>query len=343
MPSLVAVEAVPGPAFVEALRRAWDAGHAVAPVDPRLPAPARAARLAALRPGDGVEEGDALVVCTSGTTGTPKAAVLTHAALAAHARAASARLAVDPAADRWLACLPLAHLGGLGVVVRALHTATALTFDPADPAATLVALVPTQLDRTDLSRFRAVLAGGSADWKPRPPQVVHTWGLTETAGGIVYAGVPLDGVAVRAADDGQLLVAGPTLLRSYRDGPAPRVDGTWLPTGDAGSVAPDGRVEVLGRLDDAIVTGGEKVWPSQVEPVLRAHPGVADAAVAGRPDPEWGQRVTATVVPADAAAPPALADLRAFAAERLPPWCLPRELEVVAAIGKADRERRPHR
>jgi o-succinylbenzoate---CoA ligase len=342
VPSLVAVDAVAGPAFLEALRRAWDAGDAVAPIDPRLPAPARRALQAALRPGDAVEEGDALVVATGGTTGDPKGVVLSHDAVSAHARAASARLAVDPTADRWLAWLPLAHLGGLGVVVRAVLTGTPVGFDPADPSATLVSLVPTQIDRLDVDRFRAVLVGGSADWRERPPNVVHTYGLTETGGGVVYDGVPLDGVEVRADAEGQLLVRGPTLLRGYRDGTSPVDAGGWLATGDEGTVV-DGRVTVLGRRDDAIVTGGEKVWPAQVEPHLRAHPGVADAAVVGRPDPEWGQRVVAVVVPADAAAPPSLEALRAWAKDRLPVWCAPRALELVASLDRtaAGKLRRP--
>ncbi len=326
----MALDAEPGTPFVQALRRAWDAGHAVLPVDPRLPPPARSAVLADLRAGDDVDEGDALVIATSGTTGDPKGVVLTHAAVAAHARAASARLAVDPAADRWLACLPLAHVGGLGVVTRAILTATPLTFDAAAPA-TLVAVVPTQLHRVDPGRFRAVLVGGGADWRARPAHVVHTYGMTETGGGVVYDGAPLDGVEVTEDGDGQLLVRGPTLLRAYRDGSSP-VDGDgWLATGDAGTVVGT-TVTVHGRLGDRIVTGGEKVWPSQVEPRLRSHPAVADALVIGRADPEWGQRVVAVVVPADPSFPPSLDALRGWVKERLPPWCAPRSLELVAAL-----------
>jgi acyl-CoA synthetase (AMP-forming)/AMP-acid ligase II len=123
VPHLVALSAA-GDEFVAALTAAWDAGDPVLPVDPRLPSSARETLLAALRAGDDVEPGDALVVATSGTTGEPKGAVLTHDALASGARATNRRLAVDPAHDRWLACLPLAHVGGLGVVVRALLSGT---------------------------------------------------------------------------------------------------------------------------------------------------------------------------------------------------------------------------
>lgn len=346
MPSLAAIEAGGHQRFVDELRAVWDRGDAALPVDPRLPVSARAALLEALGAGRPVEAGDALVVATSGSTGTPKGVVLTHDALAAHARAASRRLAVDPAADRWLACLPLSHMGGLGVVVRALLTGTPLTVRPAfDPEAdaTLVALVPTLLDRVDTTRFRLVLAGGSADWRPRAANVVHTYGMTETGGGVVYGGVPLDGVEVRAGAGGELLVRGPTLLRCYRDGTDPRDGAGWLPTGDAGAVE-GGRVVVHGRRRDLVVTGGENVWPADVEDVLRAHPGVADVAVAGRPDPEWGARVVAVVVPADRSAPPTLDALRGWVKARRPPYAAPRELVLVDALprgpgGKVARDR----
>ena len=126
MPRLIVLDAVGDP-FVTGLRRAWDAGDAVLPLDPRLPGPARASVLAAARPDDPVEAGDALVVATSGTDGEPKLAVLTHDAVLASALATSDRLGVDPDADRWLACLPLAHVGGLSVVTRAIVTGTPCT------------------------------------------------------------------------------------------------------------------------------------------------------------------------------------------------------------------------
>lgn len=347
MPSLVAIEADGSQRFVDELRAAWDRGDAVLPVDPRLPAPARAAALDAMGAGRPVDDGDALVVATSGSTGAPKGVVLTHDALAAAAGAVSRRLEVDPAADRWLACLPLSHMGGLGVVVRAVLTGTPLTVRPSfDPsvAATLVSLVPTVLDRVDSSAYRVVLAGGGADWAARGPNVVHTYGMTETGGGVVYDGVPLDGVEVRAAGDGQLLVRGPGLLRCYRDGADPKDGDGWLDTGDVGVVTEEGRVVVLGRRGDLIVTGGENVWSADVEGVLRAHPAVADVAVAGRPDAEWGMRVVAVVVPVDPASAPTLDALRAWVKDHRPAFAAPRELVVVDALprsagGKVARDR----
>ena len=326
----MAVDAVPGLRFVEGLRRAWNAGDAVFPVDPRLPPPARAALVAAMRPGDAVQPGDALVVATSGSTGAPKGVVLTHDALALSTAAVSKRLGVDPATDLWLAGLPLGHIGGLGVVVRAMLSATPLTFDPA-AGATLTSMVATQLERQDPGRFRVVLVGGSADWRRRPANVVHTYGLTETGGGIVYDGIALDGVEVRADSEDQLWVRGPTTLRCYRDGIDPKDADGWLPTGDVGAVV-DGVVSVFGRADDRIVTGGEKVWPGQVEPILAAHPAVAEAMVVGRLDDEWGQRVVALIVPVDAVRPPALDELRELVRAVLPAWCAPKQLEVVGAL-----------
>jgi O-succinylbenzoic acid--CoA ligase len=351
---LIVVEARGTTAFVDRLRAAWDDGDAVLPLDPRLPGPARDRVLAAARPDEPVEEGDALVVATSGTTGDPKAAVLTHEAVAASARATSARLGVDPTADRWLACLPLAHVGGLAVVTRALATGTPLTvhdgFDAGavDAAAasgcTLVSLVPTALRRIDPARFRAVVLGGSAMPPDLPANAVATYGMTETGSGVVYDGMPLDGVEVRVRA-GEVQLRARMLLRAYRDGTDPRTPDGWFPTGDAGEWdTGKGRLRVFGRMGDVIVTGGEKVWPAAVERVLGAHPAVAEVAVTGEADPEWGRRVVAVVVPADPAAPPTLAELRAAAKAELPAYAAPRELLLVdalprTALGKVARAR----
>jgi O-succinylbenzoic acid--CoA ligase len=376
MQRLVALAAHGHPRFLAHLGDAWEDGDAVLPVDPRLPRPAVDRLFQSLAPavfvdadgvhaslggGRPVEVGDALVVATSGSTGEPKGVVLTHDAVTASALATSTRLGVDPGSDRWLACLPLAHVGGLSVVTRAFVTGTAVTIHDGFDAtavtaearrggATLVSLVTTALRRIDASLFRTVLLGGS-----RPPgggvaaNVVTTYGMTETGSGVVYDGVPLDGVEIRIVD-GEVQVRGPMLLRCYRDGDDPKTPEGWFPTGDAGAVDTDHdgvtRLTVFGRRAEMIISGGENVWPHAVEEVLGAHPEVAEVAVAGRPDPEWGQRVEAWVVPVDPGHPPTLATLRAFIVERLPAYAAPRRLTVVTslprtALGKIARHRLP--
>ncbi|MGI8778173.1 MAG: class I adenylate-forming enzyme family protein [Acidimicrobiales bacterium] len=261
----------------------------------------------------------------------------------------------DQNSGGWLCCLPLYGIGGLGVVARTWSTGVPVEvtkrFDPADVAASqasFVSLVPTTLSRcldagVDLSGFRAILVGG-ARLDPRlrsrateaGASVVATYGLTETWGGVVYDGRPVEGVEVHIADDDEIVVRGPMVMRGYRLRPddtaaALSPDG-WLRTGDAGAWGPDGALQVVDRLRDLIVTGGVNVSPTEVESVLAAHPGVADVGVAGAPDTEWGERVVAHVVAADPADPPTLADLRDFAGERLSAAKLPRHLELVAEI-----------
>lgn len=361
MPELVALDLAAGQGFVDALQSAWDAGNAVLPIDQRLPGPAVERLLEDLRPsrivgadgthlllrGAPTEPDDALVVPTSGTTGVPKGAVLTREAVSASALSVSARLEVDPARDRWVACLPLAHIGGLSVVTRALVTGTPCTvlerFDAAEverlarTCCTLISLVATALRRTDASGYRTVLLGGAGPPDVVPPNVITTYGMTETGSGVVYDGRPLGGVELRIGDGavgatGEVLVRGPMLLRCYRDGSDPRLPGGWLATGDAGRIEDDGSLTVFGRMADVILTGGEKVWPVPVEGVLATLPTIAQVAVWKRADPEWGERVVAWVVPRTPSAPPELADLREAVASRLAPYAAPREMVVVPTL-----------
>jgi len=295
-------------------------------------------------------------MATSGTTGVPKGVVLTHAAVRASAVATSTRLGVDPGRHRWLSCLPLNHVGGLSVVCRALVSGTGLDVLPGfDVAAVearsgpdvLVSLVPTALARLRGVPFHTVVLGGSAPPARLAPNVVTTYGLTETGSGVVYDGRPLDGVEVRIGPGSQIFLRGPMLLRAYRDGTVPLValpsDGEgWLPTGDAGAWDAEGRLVVSGRLSELIVTGGENVWPAPVEAVLRGHPLVADVVVAGRPDPEWGEEVVAWVIPAGAGHPPTLDELRGLVRDTLAAYAAPRRLVLVdrfprTSIGKVQR------
>lgn len=351
MKKLVALDLPGGPDFRAELERAWADGDAVFPVDRRLPPEAAAGVMRSLGAGvlvssEGrfptaygrpVEPGDALVVTTSGTGGVPRGVVLTHDAVKAGAVATSTRLGVDPESDRWLACLPLSHVGGLGVVTRAVVTGTDIEihdgFDPAAVAdaaargATLVSLVETALRRIDPSRFRKVLVGGAEIRGELPHNAVATYGMTESGGGVVYDGKPLDGAEVRIRN-GEILLRGPTLLRAYRDGEDPKDADGWFATGDLGHWEGD-RLVVDGRIGEVIVTGGEKVLPGPVEDVLAGAAGVREVAVVGRPDPEWGETVTAVVVPDDPAEPPRLEDLREIVREVFPAYAAPRAVEIV--------------
>jgi O-succinylbenzoic acid--CoA ligase len=227
----------------------------------------------------------------------------------------------------------LAVLYGTPLEFLTSYDATAV----AASSATLTSLVPTALARLDadaVARWRRILLGGSAPPSSLPPNVVATYGLTETCGGCVYAGVPFDGVDVRIdARTGEVHVRGPLLLRCYRDGTDPKTDDGWLPTGDAGWLDDGSVLHVDGRLSDLIVTGGENVWPVAVERSLRTHAAIADCVVAGRPDPEWGECVVAWVVLAHGEhdAPP-LDELRDHVKAHLAPWCAPREVNVVAEL-----------
>jgi len=333
---LVAIDRPGGPAFVDELRRIWDAGDAAFPVDQRLPESAKRRLCVAMRVGEEVRPDDALVVATSGSTGAPKGVVLTHEAVAASAVATSDRLGVQ-ADDHWLACLPLSHVGGLSVVTRALQTETQLTVLPGFDAtaveqsgATLVSLVATALTRIDPSRFRTIVLGGSRPPADRPANCVTTYGMTETGSGVVYDGVPLDGVEVDIASDGEIRLRAPMLLRCYRDDTSPIDADGWFATGDLGEWLPDGRLHVAGRRGDLIITGGENVWPEAVEAALADHPGVADVMVRGVDDAEWGQLVEAMIVPVDD--PPTLDSLRAHVKRRHPAFMAPKHLTVVESL-----------
>lgn len=364
MKNLIALDIAGGPAFRTGLEGAWDDGDAVFPLDRRLPRHAASEMMRALGVGVVVTEhdrtltsfgepvaaGDALVVATSGTGGAPRGVILTHAAVAAAADATSLRLGVDPDSDRWLACLPMSHVGGLGVVTRAIHTGTPLEvhdgFDAtavgeaATAGATLVSLVETALRRIDATLFRKILVGGGEIRSALADNVIATYGMTETGGGVVYDGTPLDGLEVRIERD-EILLRGPMLLRRYRDGEDPKDAEGWYATGDLGHFD-DGRLVVDGRRRQVIVTGGENVLPGPVEEVLAGVAGVAEAVVVGRPHSQWGEAVTAIIVPVDAATPPRLEDLREAVREVLPAYAAPQRLEIVdhlprTALGKVRR------
>jgi len=340
----------------------------------------------------------AVAVLTSGTTGRPKAALLSHAALAASAVAWAAAL---PPATGWLLCLGLAHVAGLGVAWRALGAGVPLHVAPGFDAATALAalrgpgapshvsLVPVQLARLldaagpdaagldtagavpPPAALRAILLGGApipsdlvrraagAGWP-----VIPTYGLTEAGSGVTAlpsdeaagapgsAGRPLPGVAVRIAEPGadgvgEIQVATPAAFAGYlgreqATAAAFAPDG-WLRTGDLGRLDAAGRLFVADRRDDLLVSGGENVSPAEIEAVLRDHPAVAEAGVAGRPDATWGVVPVAGIVLGPGAADPGDDALSGWCRERLAPYKVPASfarLEALPRTGSGKLRRR---
>ncbi len=311
---------------------------------------------------------------TSGTSGRPKAALLTHGNLLASAYASAFHLGVR-AEDRWLAPLPLYHVGGLSILVRsALAGTTAVVhrrFDESrvsralrEEGVTLASLVPAMLRRLldhdrDLPPYpaavRAVLVGGAgapaallARAEERRLPVAPTYGLTEAASQVTTlapgeatrrpgsSGQPLLGVSVavdvdgrraEAGEVGEILVAGPTVSPGYLNRPREGREGGWLRTGDLGALDADGHLLVADRRDDLVVSGGENVYPAEVEAALAAHPAVEECAVVGLPDERWGQIVVAAIAGAGGDTPEASL-LEAFLRERLAGYKLPRRIEA---------------
>jgi len=306
LPTLAAALAGDGPALLP-----------VTDQEPGLPA-----ALGVDRP---VADRIALVIGTSGSTGAPKGALLASDAIRASAMATHARLGGP---GTWLLAMSARYIGGLQVLIRSLLAGTepavadltegfrAENFAKAAftaleaPGRHYTALVPTQLSRLmdgdaleALRGFDAIVMGGAAmpealrqRCRDEGVNAIPSYGMSETASGCVYDGVPLDGVEIRLSD-GRIDIRGPMLADGYRgfDGESPFVDG-WFHTSDLGRRLADGRLEVIGRLDDVINTGGVKVAPLLVERALTAVDGVTDACVVGLPDPEWGQVVAAAVV-----------------------------------------------
>jgi len=312
----------------------------------------------------------ALVVATSGSTGTPKGVELTHDALRASVTASLARLGAEPG-ERFGLALPTHHVAGVAVHLRAraLGTEAVTAADTADIGhldVEHVSLVPTQLARllelgAPVDRFRTILLGGAtapsdllARARAAGARIVTSYGMTETCGGCVYDGVPFDRVDVEVVDasgPGPIRLRGPVLLHGYRartaDGtvtstPGVDADG-WFTTGDLGRLvrpdapgAPDPagrpRLEVVGRADAVLVSGGENVPIAAVTARLRGHPGVADALVAAADDPRWGQVPVAVIVPRDPEAAPSLEELRAHVRRDAPAAFAPARVHVVAAL-----------
>lgn len=325
------------------------------------------------------------VVYTSGTGGRPKGVILTWANLEA-AAAASAEVLQHGRRDRWLAVLPLYHVGGLSILIRSARQGGGVVLDRFEPGRlaahlredriTLVSLVPTMLSRLldiDPGPFpdlRAVLLGGGPVSEAllaraaagRVP-VLSTYGLTEAASQVATVPLaaalarrravePVPGMELRIVDvnGGEVAAgtAGGVQIRGAAVSPGylhdrPRSPGTWFTTGDLGRLDGDHRLEILGRADDMIITGGENVYPVEIEAALEDHPAVVEAAVFGIEDPEWGQTVAACVVA------PGLdqLDLDRFLRSRLAGFKIPTLWSFVpelprTGLGKIDRARLSH-
>jgi len=277
--------------------------------------------LALLRDWDAADDPEALVIATSGSTGEPKRVRLSRAAMRASALATQQRLGGP---GQWVLNLPPTYVAGVQVLYRSVLAGTepvvlgdrddlGSAWEQMTADRRYVSLVPTQLYRAllddaevqDLSRYTAVLVGGGplqpearADAERRGIAVVQTYGMSETCGGCVYDGVPLDGVEVRI-DDGEVLLRGPVLFDGYADEPE-RTDAAfrdgWLVTNDRGHWAEDGRLRIDGRTDDVIISGGVKVPAPAVAAAVGSHPDIEAVEVLGVPDPEWGEVVVAFVV-----------------------------------------------
>lgn len=320
------------------------------------------------------------IIYTSGTTGRPKGAMLTCGNHWWSAIGSALNLGLH-ADDRWLACLPFFHVGGLSIlfksVIYGIPAIVHRSFDPQavnqafdEDGVTIASLVPAMLQRVFDARgerpfppsLRCVLLGGGPALRSlleacaaRSVPVVQTYGLTEAASQVATlpledarrklgaAGKPLfplelrierDGASAPPRTVGEITVRGPTVMAGYfgdseatnrvlRDG--------WLYTGDLGYLDDEGYLYVVDRRDDLIITGGENVYPAEVEAVLLAHPAVAEAGVTGIPDDRWGQAVVAAVTlkAGETVTPEALLD---FCRERLARYKVPSALIFVDAL-----------
>jgi O-succinylbenzoic acid--CoA ligase len=357
----VAIALAPGDAFCVALHAVLRLGAVAVPIDLRMTERERARVVegtAEVVDGPVIASQDsgarlrdrhdldapAIVVHTSGTSGRPKEVVLSYGNWLWSALGSAVALGLHPE-ERWLSALPLTHVGGLSIVLRsAIYATTAIVHERfetervletlmASGGPTIVSLVPTTLQRLldaglrDPPALRWALLGGAPSTTALQGRaaaagvrVAPTYGLTEACSQVTTLGAPLFCTRVRLAADREILVSGPTVAPG---------SGPMLATGDLGDWSSDGALRVIGRKADTIISGGENVAPAEVEAVLEAHPGVVEAAVHGRADPQWGEAVVATVVAdSDVEAD----ELRAWCAARLASYKVPKEIAFTRSL-----------
>jgi len=369
MNKLVGIDIALSADFVTALQDVWHAGDCAFPIDQRLPHTQKAqlledfdvqelvtvnGRSVIAHHDSHVAENDAVIFTTSGSSGTPKGVVHTHDSLRANANIV-AHYFGDTSAMHWLACLPPSHVGGFGVISRALHWGCKLTaisqFDAtnveglARSGVTHTSLVATALGRINAELFEGILLGGAKPPPTLPPNVTTTYGLTETMGGVVYNRTALADIEISISADQEILVRGPVLMnRYYQQQLDHPIDSEgWLHTGDLGSMGPDHKLSVVGRRSELIISGGENIWPEVVEAALVNHPDVSDVCVVGVDDQEWGQKVVAFIVPTNTSTTHSLTEWRDYVAESLPRFMAPRQVVNInsiprSALGKPQRQ-----
>ena len=371
MARLIALDMPASKTFVELVQRVWSNGDAVLPIDQRLPQHGKKLLLDAMSPseiidasfdssalpdGRPMQDGEALVIASSGSTGSPKGIIHTHSSVLAGAQASASRLQLT-AIDHWLVCIPVSHVGGFSVISRAMHTGAALSLHPnfdvtavrqaAENGATHTSLVATALSRIDTSLFKTILLGGSSAPANLPNNVITTYGMTETGGGVVYNGEPLSNVEIKI-EEGEIYLRCPMLTCGYRNDQTLSLKDGWYATGDMGEIN-NGKLSVHGRKTDMIITGGENVWPSAVEASLSSHPMINQVVVRGTPDTNWGQRVVAYVVligSLNTSEESLLTNLREHVKHTLPAFCAPQQLIVLnqiprTSLGKVDAQALP--
>jgi O-succinylbenzoic acid--CoA ligase len=378
--NLVAIDLPQTQDLLKLIASIWDDGDAIYFIDQRFSDKLKQQAIDSVRPkylinlegkcelNNSIEvcHGDALIISTSGTTGKPKALIHTFDSLKSHSRLVNEYLKINSQKDKWIACLPLNHIGGLGVVLRSMfENFEVAILEKPDPKRindlnregfNLISLVITILSKIDISHFKAVVLGGMAEPEKTQDNVFATYGLTETGGGVVYNGQTLNKVSIRIDKDSSLIsVKTPTLFRGYRSlfnetlhvyeisaqGIEPELTDGYFQTSDCGFFDND-RLKILGRTDDVINTGGEKIWPGTIESEISAIEGIIEVAVVPVADVKWGHKIVAAITK-QPQSKITVTEIANVIRDSLSDWAVPKEIKFVqelpkTSIGKIDKQ-----